>query len=938
MRKAMPIQHLLLSASFLFIIASAAVTSGVQAATLYADASAGNDGNDGQTPQSAKKTIQAAIGAAANGDTIAVAPGLYQEQISINLTLTLKGAQSGIDPHRAGSMGVAPAARDATNAATESIIDGNFSGAPVSFAAAGSVLDGFTIKDGQNGLGCGIFMPGNFGGLQIVNNIITNNTIGISANCNSACLIQNNLFDNNNLPGSAGGAGIYTDSITQDLTVNANEFKNHNVNNPSIFAATHGATHTKLIYTQNFEHDNVLGVFAQAITGAVFSNNEIGTNGAGTGITLGGGCLNVTILNNIFDNNLRGVRLADFIFAPNPDFGTNGNVTITQNSFNNCPEFGVGVPASPGGGYTLGDVVAEQNWWGNSSGPAFSSNPSGTGSPATDAVIFSPWLVDGTDTSPGIGFQPNLLPSLLSVNPNRATVGSENLALDVSGSNFVQGVTTMTWNGADRPVLFTNSGEAFLILQQADTATAGTATITAINGWAGGGRSNTLTVLVVNSNPIPDVSGLNPATAIAGSGAFSLTVTGSNFIPTSVVEWNGSARPTTFVSGTTLTAVIGAADAAAQGAATVSVSSPGPGGGSSNALALLFVAPNLTPAITGLSPGTIIAGSSAFILTVTGSNFVPTAVVEWNGTARPTTFVSAAMLTAAIGAPDIAAEGATIVSVFNPGLGGGASNGIIFSINAPPPAILSAITAMPNPGIVGQPVQFTVAAQDATGVSWDFGDGTTGNNTGSSVAHTYTVTGKYIVTVTATGVDGKSISMVLALEVDAAGPVHGAPLPTPGGVDELVAFLGSNPFGGRTPVPLPLNVSSTQIRLNFARQGQDSILLTGALTVQPGVTLLNQLFALDFNGVLRAFNLDKHGNARSGGGSVKYSPKKALFTVRLTRGTYAPMLAQAGLTGDQTVTAVQKIVNISLIFNKALFQAAQPVKYTSAAGKFGRAK
>jgi Tol biopolymer transport system component len=62
---------------------------------------------------------------------------------------------------------------------------------------------------------------------------------------------------------------------------------------------------------------------------------------------------------------------------------------------------------------------------------------------------------------------------------------------------------------------------------------------------------------------------------------FTLTVTGSNFISTSQIAWNGSLRATAFGSSTQLTTQIVAADIATQGTANVSVVNPGPGGGPS---------------------------------------------------------------------------------------------------------------------------------------------------------------------------------------------------------------------------------------------------------------------------------------------------------------------------------------------------------------------
>jgi parallel beta-helix repeat protein len=50
---------------------------------LYVDAALGNDANDGYTRESAKKSIQAAIKAAANSDRVLVAPGVYQENVGL---------------------------------------------------------------------------------------------------------------------------------------------------------------------------------------------------------------------------------------------------------------------------------------------------------------------------------------------------------------------------------------------------------------------------------------------------------------------------------------------------------------------------------------------------------------------------------------------------------------------------------------------------------------------------------------------------------------------------------------------------------------------------------------------------------------------------------------------------------------------------------------
>ena len=178
----------------------------------------------------------------------------------------------------------------------------------------------------------------------------------------------------------------------------------------------------------------------------------------------------------------------------------------------------------------------------------------------------------------------------------------------------------------------------------------------------GGAVSNALTFTITGAST-PTLTTLSPSSAVAGGPAFSLTVNGSNFVSGSVVRWNGANRPTTFVSATQLTAALTAADIAAAGSASLTVQNPG--GAVSNALTFTITGAS-TPTLTTLSPSSAVAGGPAFTLTANGSNFVSGSVVRWNGANRPTTFVSATQLTAALTAADIAAAGSASVTVQNP--------------------------------------------------------------------------------------------------------------------------------------------------------------------------------------------------------------------------------------------------------------------------------
>src|SRR5579863_4874192 len=77
-------------------------------------------------------------------------------------------------------------------------------------------------------------------------------------------------------------------------------------------------------------------------------------------------------------------------------------------------------------------------------------------------------------------------------------------------------------------------------------------------------------------NPVPSISApLFPESLAPGGPPFVLTVDGSGFVSTSVVEWNGAALPTTFVSGDRLKANVPSANIASPGTALVTVSNGG---------------------------------------------------------------------------------------------------------------------------------------------------------------------------------------------------------------------------------------------------------------------------------------------------------------------------------------------------------------------------
>jgi hypothetical protein len=382
------------------------------------------------------------------------------------------------------------------------------------------------------------------------------------------------------------------------------------------------------------------------------------------------------------------------VFNPAPGGGESGAATFTIT--NPSPTISSISPATAvagSGGFTLtitgtnfvnGSVV---RWNGSPRTTTFvSSTRLEAAIPASDIVtagtanvtVFNP--VPGGGESGAATFTiTNPSPTISSISPATAVAGSGGFTLTITGTNFVNG-SVVRWNGSPRTTTFVSSTRLEAAIPASDVATAGTANVTVFNPAPGGGTSNTATFTIQASNPVPTITAINPSSAVAGSGGFTLTITGTNFVNGSVVRWNGSPRTTTFVSSTRLEAAIPASDVATAGTANVTVFNPAPGGGTSNTATFTIQASNPVPTITAINPSSAVAGSGGFTLTITGTNFVNSSVVRWNGSDRPTTFVSSTQLTAAIPASDVATAGTANVTVFNPAPGGGESGAATFTI------------------------------------------------------------------------------------------------------------------------------------------------------------------------------------------------------------------------------------------------------------------
>jgi hypothetical protein len=149
-----------------------------------------------------------------------------------------------------------------------------------------------------------------------------------------------------------------------------------------------------------------------------------------------------------------------------------------------------------------------------------------------------------------------------------------------------------------------------------------------------------------------------PMTAAAGSGATTLTVTGSGFGPTTKVMFGAINLATTNNTPTSLTATIPASALTAAGNVDVRVAN-----GADTAGPVSFTISNTVVTLTALTPSSAAAGSAAVAMKVSGTGFISTATVRFNGAPITTTYTSATELNATIPATSLATAGTYPVTV-----------------------------------------------------------------------------------------------------------------------------------------------------------------------------------------------------------------------------------------------------------------------------------
>ncbi len=172
-------------------------------------------------------------------------------------------------------------------------------------------------------------------------------------------------------------------------------------------------------------------------------------------------------------------------------------------------------------------------------------------------------------------------PEIISLDPVTATRGGTAFTLTVDGAGFVSGAT-VRWNGAALPTTFVSSTRLTAQVAAGQLVGPGKVDVTVANPGNFISNATAFTVL----NPAPAITRLSPNATAAEGPAFTLAVTGSGFVTGATIYWQGSALPTTFISGTEVRGQVTAGLIAQGGAASIDVRNPEPNAGTSNIVSL----------------------------------------------------------------------------------------------------------------------------------------------------------------------------------------------------------------------------------------------------------------------------------------------------------------------------------------------------------------
>ena len=216
--------------SLLIVALSAlSVSAAVCTTVCYADVTLGNDANDGDTPATAKQTIQAAVNAVNAGGQVIVAAGTYPESVLVNKAVTITGAGPAttiIDP-----IGEVKITSGDVTIEDLTVQNGNPHG--VRIENIPTTLPNITFDNVhfKTNTARGLEISGTkVTNIQVLNSLFDGNVTGIRMSSSAVAegfIIDNTTFQNH--PNTSSGIGFYqanegADGYVKDLHVTQSSF------------------------------------------------------------------------------------------------------------------------------------------------------------------------------------------------------------------------------------------------------------------------------------------------------------------------------------------------------------------------------------------------------------------------------------------------------------------------------------------------------------------------------------------------------------------------------------------------------------------------------------------------------------------------------------------------------------------------------------------
>lgn len=509
-----------------------------------------------------------------------------------------------------------------------------------------------------------------------------------------------------------------------------------------------------------------------------------------------------------------------------------------------------------------------------------------------------------------------VIPTLISITPNNVTVGSGNLNVTITGTNF-QSAPLLHFGAETLATTFVSATQLTAIIPANLLTTPGVVQVFIENPNTQVSGNLPFTIAAVGA---PTVSSVSPASVQIQSASGAITITGTNLSGATVTVAGVAVTPT---SNSATQIVLPSQTFTTAGSKAIAITT---GGGTINTS---ITATNPAPTVSSLTPTQVTAGATSLQVTITGTGFVSGAVAKVNGVARATVVNSATQVLITLTQSDLATAGALTITVENPAPGGGVSAGATFTVNAVPAPSIASI-APSSTTVNGSAFTLTVnGANFVSGAVVKWGGVSKTTTFVSATQLTATILGSDIalagtVQVTVQNPD----SQISAANNFTVQPVNA---PTISGVSPSTAIVGvasgtititgANLASATVTVDgqsvTPISNTSTQIVLpgqTFSTAGNKVIAITTAggsinatLTVNNPAPTLSSLSPIEKTAGDPQFTLTVNGTGFIAGSAVRWNGSALTTTyispTQLTAIVPGSLLASAGLATITVQTA-----------------------------------